>query len=624
MKKIVLVTSAIVLALVGTFWLPASASNSVFFSPQPGFPKILTGGSRIEWAAPTLSDLNGDGDLEIIVGSIDGKVWVVEPTGNVLWSYDTAARFRSSRIDASPAVGDINHDGYPEVVVAVGKNPLGTGDGGVIALTRTGQLLSGWPQYTSDVNGDGYTDGINSSPALGDLDNDGDLEIVVGSFDKKIYAWHHNGLPVVGFPASTGEIVDTIWSSPALADIDKDSHQEIIIGTDVGKVWAGGCPYSLPPGWHPGYCGGSLWVFKYDGTVANGFPVYTWDIIQSSPAIADLNEDGWLDIVVGTGTFYYNFNGNTLGHRVYAWDYLGNPLPGWNGGVPVQYAPIGSPAVGDIDSDGHLEVVIGTQNQDTASQADGYIYALNHDGTELWHVRPTDYLGKSSHLSSPILADYNQDGKNEVLFNIQWEIAALDGPTGQQKSDHFTTSFITYGPPAVADIDNDQRMEIVAAGAASGGNTGAIYAWQQDSTWVTPPARPWPMFHQNARHTGLFPWMRVFPQRITVLHQYGDPTSPKINLQLESTEENLRWSAITTAPSILTVIPQTGTLPLNTQVTVTLNTSSFMTGTHEVGQVVISATFPIPIYGSPIQVPVQLVVGDIKSVFLPCILRNVP
>ena len=97
----------------------------------------------------------------------------------------------------------------------------------------------------------------------------------------RVYAWRFDGTPVPGFPPDSwlavpfpadpeyrGKLGDTIWSSPALADLDRDGYLEVIIGSDEGNrtensPWE--CPYILPSGWRPGYCGGSLYVFDRFG-----------------------------------------------------------------------------------------------------------------------------------------------------------------------------------------------------------------------------------------------------------------------------------------------------------------------------------------------------------------------
>ena len=76
---------------------------------------------------------------------------------------------------------------------------------------------------------------MDSSPALGDLDGDGKLEVVVGSHDDKIYALNHDGTNVPGWPITTG---GSVFSSPALGDLDNDGLVEIVVGSNDNKIYA--------------------------------------------------------------------------------------------------------------------------------------------------------------------------------------------------------------------------------------------------------------------------------------------------------------------------------------------------------------------------------------------------
>ncbi len=608
---------------------------------QPGFNTgfqsrgMQLAGGKIEWSAPVLADLNRDGKQEIIVGSYDGRVWAIKSDGTVLWSYDMTTILGPTRVDSTAAVGDVNNDGYLEVVMAAGKNPINAENGGVFLLSNTGQLMAGWPKWTTDLEHDGYSEGVYGSPTLVDLDLNGDLEIVVGAFDKHVYAWHHDGSSVAGFPVV---LIDTIWSSPAAADIDKDSYPEIIIGTDVGNFWPTACPYPTP--WsEKTYCGGSLWAFNHDGSQVSGFPIYVWDIIQSSPAIADLNEDGWLDIIVGTGTFYYNNGAQMkLGQRLYGWDHNGQALPGWEGGKVLGDIVAGSPAIGDIDNDGHLEVVAGTERLDSNAQWSGAIFAYERDGTLKWKTLPKDWFGNVDHVRWPVLADYNNDGIVEVLFNFGWEIAVVRGTDGAQLTYQpgqstslptFYTNWSVFSAPAVGDIDNDRIMEVVAAGASQNGTYGAIYVWQPSypNTFNSMPTLPWPMYRHDARHTGTYFLSKMLagPSSYLVMHPTGGGASEPVAFSIaNSSESTLSWS-VSSKPTQITFVASSGTIPAHGSVTVngTLDTSGFSAGMTTVGNVVFTGTLNgMLIQGSPVTIPVRLYIGTVRKFYLPIVTRN--
>jgi len=200
-------------------------------------------GSHVIDSAPVVADLDGDGQLEIVVGSYDHNLYVYRANGELLWTYAT-----HDVIMSTPAVGDVA-PGLPGLEVVVGS-----GDRFVYLLGSDGQLL--WRQPTGWI--------VRSSPLLVDMDGDDLLEIVVGSDDKKVWAWRNNGARIEGWPQETGAAVA---SSPIAADLDGDRLPEIIIGSDDGNVYA----------------------WKGDGALLEGWPKTTGYPIKSAPAIVRID-----------------------------------------------------------------------------------------------------------------------------------------------------------------------------------------------------------------------------------------------------------------------------------------------------------------------------------------------
>ncbi|MGH8103674.1 MAG: FG-GAP-like repeat-containing protein, partial [bacterium] len=197
----------------------------------------------------------------------------------------------NAAVRASPAVGDIGRpvlplgaDGFADLVVATAE---GTNSGCLFAWDASGRAgfsgvaLAGFP--TCPAAGAGF----RSSPAIGNLQTTtaaDPKQIVVGADNGIVYAFTNVGGVLWQF--QTGSPVE---SSPALADMDGDDILDVIVGSDNGRVY----------------------VLK--GT--NGMPIAGWDAIpsasvpaglqtggpvRSSPAIADVNGDGSVDVVVGS------------------------------------------------------------------------------------------------------------------------------------------------------------------------------------------------------------------------------------------------------------------------------------------------------------------------------------
>ena len=177
---------------------------------------------------------------------------------------------------------------------------------------------------------------IKSTPAIGDLDGDGVREIVVGSDNGKVHAFHANesGSVVWTFNTNTSNSI----SSPILADINSDGNLEVIIG-DTGTTGSGGDVKGS--------------IYAIDSSGKGLWSYYSNDDILSSPAVADIDADGNMEIVCGG--MWEDRNLTVLSHT-------GTVEWSFQSGITNNDRFIGSPAIGDLNGDNTLEIVAGTYN----------------------------------------------------------------------------------------------------------------------------------------------------------------------------------------------------------------------------------------------------------------------
>lgn len=253
---------------------------------------------------PAIGDLDGDGTKEIVFSHYDfsvsplglAQLYVIGPEGTLPgWPkfLDDGERYTGGT--SYPVLGDIDADGQLDVVVTANS-------GKVFAFGANAEPLPGWPQNVNTVEGVFPVLGVNS-PTLGDLDGDGQLEVVVGTLPSDYYyggellfAWHGNGQLLDGFPYTSAYPPATRsggFGSAALADIDGDGRVEAITAADSA---VNGIQHALT-------------AVQTDGSTAIGFPKLTAGAnpyVGNTSAVADFDGDGQLELAFldWTGSLY--------------------------------------------------------------------------------------------------------------------------------------------------------------------------------------------------------------------------------------------------------------------------------------------------------------------------------
>jgi len=213
-------------------------------------------------------------DGRVYIGSLNGILSVIDSSGKVIDSFTTSSEIRSITL---PVAGTVTSSADKIISGNIYK------DGISIVTLSTEGLVKVFESASPDLSTADYEydigDSVLSSPALADINGDGDLEIIITG-DNKLWAFNGNLTLVENFPVTIGipESVGKILSSPVIGDIDGDGSPEIIFGAPDGMVY----------GYHS------------DGKMADGFPLSTGASVSSTPVIADVIPSGGLEIVAAS------------------------------------------------------------------------------------------------------------------------------------------------------------------------------------------------------------------------------------------------------------------------------------------------------------------------------------
>jgi outer membrane protein assembly factor BamB/PKD repeat protein len=354
---------------------------------------------------PTVADINDDGEFEVIFGSSDGNLYVLDKEGSEVWIFSA-----SGPIINQPTIGDVDADGKPEIVF--GGFYHNTGDPNLYVLNgEDGSLL--W-DFESGNPGDIYK-GFQASPQLMDINSDGALDVLIGSMDYYFYALDG---PTGDIIWQSGVFEHFIRASSPVADMDFDGVQEVIVIDNHAVVRS----YEIDSG-----------SLDWEVDVGHG--------VEATPVLADCDDDGYYEIILFTiGEGIISGDAVVLNHD-------GSEL--WRSSLHTYFYT--SPTILDVDGDDIVDIIGGDSDDHTIVAYKG------SDGTILWETLLPDSIWSQAPL---VLSDIDSDGQIEVLAGTNPNLYCLNANSGEIEW-KFTTGGHIWGQPTVADLEKDGLAEIL-------------------------------------------------------------------------------------------------------------------------------------------------------------------
>ncbi|HEX9889040.1 MAG TPA: hypothetical protein VGA69_06150, partial [Nitriliruptorales bacterium] len=517
-------------------------------------------------ASPRMWDLDLDGELEVLLGDADGFLRAHDADGSVVWEYASGLHPNISPHAAAPGVAELGVPRNPWLtpVIADLEDDLAAdvvaadGSGTVHRLTAAGELV--WTRSVDParslpedrVRNDASATGFIGSPALGDVNGDGRLEIVAGDLAGDLYVWDADGDLLPGYPLRLRQrllVPDDAYEpgpeddydvkiivSPVLADLDPDvPGLEIVVPTNEYLPNTADTPTALEQAITSGFLeviaalrgvpaealaeglanvDNITYALHGDGSLVDGWPVRlptaagtALPLIAPSvqPTVGDLDGDGELEVftsAVTAPTVRLSAAGEV--EQRFATTVPGPASDTTDRSGYIQF--LEWPALGDLDRDGGLEAFKGAISLNALLNLVIAGQNLPQDHViQAWDGATGEYLPAYPRsivdwqiLIAPGVADVGGGATNQVIVGNGLYTLDAFGPDGAQPEGwpQFTGGWIVTSP-AVGDLDGDGTVEVVTTtreGYALAWTTGGAAA-QNDEWWS---------FHHDERSSGTY------------------------------------------------------------------------------------------------------------------------
>jgi hypothetical protein len=463
-------------SILGT--APAAQATQVphaagFTATQEWVQTLNDAGNPVALSSPNVADL--DGQPSVVVGDRAGYVYafhIAGGSGVPGWPYNAGAP-----VDSSPSVAPIDANGLDTVYVGTGNagNPT---SGGYQAIAPNGGDQWFVPESNPGTDPTPRS-GVSASLTVGAYA--GGYGVEAGSLGQNTYALTAAGGAMLGgFPWFSA---DSVFSTAAVADLYADGNNEIITGGDSSAGSAYGQTYGN---------GGHIRILSSAGNAGAGNPTgglicqynTTQNIDRSSPAVGQFLSGGGVGIAIGDGSYYQNVSDSD---KVFAL----NTSCGLVWSETLNGITADSPALADVQGNGQLDVVEGTQA--------GAVYVLDGaNGSTVWAAPTTGQV-----YGSPVTADLTGGGYQDVIVPTTDGIDIFDGRSGAEV-DTIGAGYAFQSSPLVTD-DPDGQIGITGAGY-NNADAGTIVHWQVDNTGGSgssvDESGAWPQFHHDPQLTG--------------------------------------------------------------------------------------------------------------------------
>jgi hypothetical protein len=372
------------------------------FDTFPQNDPLLTGGFN----RPQLVDIDGDFDLDLFVTVLGGFYSFTQNVVENIFFYENTGSIESANLskvtstfldqidvgeESVPVFADIDADGDLDLFIGNQSQPaVSSSRGQLIYYKNIGNGED--PQFQLIDDDFLIVENVyNLSPTFGDLDGDGDLDLLSGRNNGKVIYWENIGdkfNPDFNLISSTYADIDVgAISAPALVDLDLDNDLDLIIGEFSGNL--------------------NYYINQGDSTnpvfvLENDFFAEIQTVDYSKPSFSDFDSDADQDLVVGSGSGDIYFYSNDGDDENISFSPIDNP------GIKIR--PRSSPVLVDLNHNKHFDLISG-------SQGGGLYYFKNTTASSI--TRESQLLPESFYVDDAYPNPFNNRTNFKIIIPYQ-------------------------------------------------------------------------------------------------------------------------------------------------------------------------------------------------------------